>query len=408
MSTRRKLKSPRDTSLISGSDAESLNATSLQCDSNVNSPVDDSTLSSHWGSGCNSQSGARISGHSVFVLDVNGKPLTPCKPSKARNLLKGNQAKPVWNKFGMFGIQMLVETGKETPKTVLGVDFGTKFEGYAVVTGKENNLSAMWKLPDKEKIVKKLDERRQMRRARRWRTCRRRECRSDNRNKDGFIAPSQLMMVQSRLKALKEFFKCYPIDAVSLEDVKFNHRDKQWGKNFSTVEIGKNKIYNWIKEKACLQLFSGIDTEDCRKRYGYKKSSSKSAETFNSHCSDALAIATDLYAKEHVAPGHFIVVDDTYRPVRRRLHDIRFSKGHIRYPYSTGNFKGIRKGTICNFGQICGGTKNSVYVRDWNNKRIERSIKKISWMSHNFKTNVQSIHLSKPVVFLDGVYDARP
>jgi hypothetical protein len=196
MSTRQKLKSPRDAPLISGSDAESLNATSLQCDSNVNSPVDGSMHLSHWGSGCNSRKGASLSGHSVFVLNVDGEPLTPCKPSKARKLLKSKQAKPIWNKFGRFGIQMLVKTRTKTPKTVLGVDFGTKFEGYSVVVGTENNLSAMWLLPDKKKLVKKLTERRHMRRARRWRTCRRRECRFDNRGKNDFIAPYLKIRIQ--------------------------------------------------------------------------------------------------------------------------------------------------------------------------------------------------------------------
>ena len=343
-----------------------------------------------------------MSGHSVFVLDVNGKPLTPCKPSKARKLLKDNQAKPVWNKFSRFGIQMLVETRTETPKTVLGIDFGTKFEGYSVVVGTENNLSAMWLLPDKKKLVKKLTERRQLRRARRWRTCRRRECRFDNRKKDGFIAPSQLMMVQSRLKAIKEFFKCYPITDVALEDVKFNHRGKRWGKNFSTVEIGKKKINDWIKDRACLHLKLGTETEICRERYGYKKASDKSAETFNSHCSDALAIATDLHAQEHIEPGPFVVVDDTYRPVRRKLHDTNPSKGGIRQPYSSGNFKGILKRTMCNLGQICGGTKNRFYVRDWDNKRTSIAQKNIKWLSHHFKTNIQFYPWLKPGGSLGG------
>src|SRR3990167_7492282 len=129
---------------------------------------------SHLRSEYNSENRASMSG--VFVLGKDGKPLTPCKASKARKLMEGKQAKPVWNKFGEFGIQMLVETRKETPKTVLGCDFGTKFEGYSVIIGRENNLNVMLKLPDKKKLVKKLDERRRMRRARRFRNCRRREC----------------------------------------------------------------------------------------------------------------------------------------------------------------------------------------------------------------------------------------
>src|SRR5256885_1208653 len=110
--------------------------------------------------------------HSVFVLAVDGQPLTPTTPTKARKLLRAGVAKKAWSKFGTFGIQMNVPTRTQTPDTSLGVDQGTKFEGYAVVCGNENSLSLKLDLPDKSKIVKKLEERRQLRRARRFRKCR--------------------------------------------------------------------------------------------------------------------------------------------------------------------------------------------------------------------------------------------
>ena len=324
--------------------------------------------------------------HNVFVLDVDGKPLTPTTNAKARKLMKSKQAKPVWNKFSRFGIQMLVPTRNETPKTDLGVDFGTKFEGYAVVVGKENNLSVMWKLPDKKKIVKKLEERRILRHSRRQRNTRRREARFDNRNKKEFLSPSQKVIVQSRMNALQEFFKCYPIDTVALEDVKFNHSKKRYGRNFSTIEIGKKRISDWVRQRASLLLYSGIETQAFREFFGYRKSSSKSAETFNSHCSDALALAGSILSKERIPIGDFDVVDDTYRFVRRRLHDTEFAKGGIRDKYSTGQFRGIRKGTICNFGQVCGGKKDKIIrTYDWNNKRLDKNFDNLMWLSHNFK-----------------------
>jgi len=383
--TRNELQERQNTPLILTSSEESFNSTNGQNSSN---PVVRSMFVSHCVSGYNSKLGDSMSEHSVFVLDVNGVPLTPCKPSKARKLLKGKQAKPIWNKFGRFGIQMLVETRKEHPETKHGYDLGTKFEGHAIVCGKENNLSVMWKLPGKKKIVRKLTERRHLRRARRFRNCRRRPARFDNRNKDGFIAPSQLVIVQSRLKALKELFRRYPIDISAVEDVKFNHRDKRWGKNFSTAEIGKAKLYDWIRKRSKLILVKGHETQEKRKKLGYRKTRDKGAEKFTAHCTDALTLATDTT----IMPGDFVVVDDTYRSVRRRLHDTQPSKGSIRYPYSTGNFKGIRKGAMCEFGQVCGGTKNNVWIRDKSNKRIGRSLSKIGWLSHAFKTSILPTH----------------
>lgn len=153
--TRTELQEPTDASLICSTSAELLNATSLE---NTEELSDNSMLCSHSGSEYNfNESSASMSGR-IFVLSFTGKPLTPCKQGKARKLLVGGVAKVVWNKFGEFGIQMLVQTREETPKTILGIDNGTKFEGLSLIVGKENQLNIMWLLPNKKTIVNKLAE----------------------------------------------------------------------------------------------------------------------------------------------------------------------------------------------------------------------------------------------------------
>jgi Holliday junction resolvasome RuvABC endonuclease subunit len=366
------LKELQDTPQVLNTSGESLNPMSAS-----------SKLLHHGGCGCNRK--GSMSAHSVFVLHKDGTPLTPTKPSKARKLMEGKVAKPVWNKFSQFGIQMLVDTRRNTPNTALGIDNGTSFEGYSLVCGTENHLNVMWKLPDKKKIVRKLNERRQLRRARRWRNCRRRPARFDNREKQGFMAPSQLVMVNSRLKAIKEFLKTYPINVVGIEDVRFNHAKFRYGKNFSTIEIGKARICEFLESCAKLYKFAGHQTQKLRKAYGYDKTSAnKASEKFVSHCSDSLALAVSLTINQHVHRGKFIIVDDSYRPVRRKLHDSQFSEGHIRYPYSQGNFVGIRKGTVCKLGTICGGTKDSAWIYDWNHYRIGKSLNRMGWLSKRF------------------------
>lgn len=393
--TRTELQEPTDASLICSTSAELLNATSLENTENIS---DNSMLCSHSGSEYNLNQKASMS--RIFVLSFTGKPLTPCKQGKARKMLFGGVAKVVWNKFGEFGIQMLIPTREETPKTILGIDNGTKFEGYSLIVAKENQLNIMWLLPNKKTIVNKLEQRRQLRRARRWRNCRRRQARFDNRSREGFIAPSQLMMVQSRLKAIKEFFKYYPISKVAIEDVKFNHRDKHYGKNFSTIEIGKNMIKAFIIGKVGRDnyiTFEGFETEQIRNKLRLKKSSNKASETFNSHCVDSFSIASELSNAEPIF--NIKVIDDTYRPTRRRLHDTQPKKGGIRDKYSTGSFKGIQKGCICDFGQIVGGTKTNFWIRNSDNKRIGRT--NVNWLSHNFKLKEVAIPTTNElVVFL--------
>ncbi len=337
----------------------------------------------------------------VFVLGLDGKPLTPCKPKRAKQLMKQNKAKPTWNKFGEFGIKMLEKTGNETAEIILGIDNGTKFEGLSIISEKVNNFNVMWKLPDKNKLVKKLEERRHLRRARRFRNCRRREARFNNRNRKDFIAPSQLMVINSRLKCIKELFNSYPISKVAVEDVKFNHRDKRWGKNFSTIEVGKTKIKNFLTDKIGrknLISFGGFETKELRDKYELRKTYDKSKQHFYTHCVDSFVIAMEVMGKHVILNENMTYIDDNYRPIKRRLHDTQYSKGNVRYKFSSGKFQGISKGCIIGdengwLGQLVGGTKNNCWYQDFEmigNRKIYqkgKSIKKISWTSHHFKIN---------------------
>ena len=379
------LQERQDAPLILTTSEESLNSISLYAPQG-----DDYKSDCPLGSGCNVSNDGSMSAR-YFVLDVEGQPLTPCKASRIRKLLKGKQAIPIWNKFGKMGIQMLVKTRDKTQSSVLGIDNGTKYEGNSVIIGKENLLNVMWLLPDKKKLVKKLEERKQLRHARRWRQCGRRECRSDNRNKDGFIAPSQMLMINSRLKCLRELFKCYPIRKVATEDVRFNHAKHRWGKNFSTIEVGKNYMKSWLCERVGREnylTFEGHETKAIRESLGLKKHGGKSNEIFETHCVDSYSIAQTVCKAD--VNRDIVVVDDTYRCCRRKLHKVQFEKGGIRRKESCGNFKAIRKGTISSAGLIGGGTGNNCYVYpidepiDKKNRR-SKSINKIAWLSHKFK-----------------------
>ena len=351
---------------------------------------------------CNAEEGLPVSGsasyidaknrksHSVFVLSKEGKPLTPTTPAKAKKLLKGGVAKPVWSKFNTFGIQMLIDAGHVTPHTILGADNGTKFEGYSVIAGEENNLNIKLDLPDKKQIVKKLEKRRILRRARRFRNCRRRPKRFDNRSRKDFLAPSQAVIVNSRLKVVKELFRIYPIRFVAFEDVKFNHSQKRWGANFSTVEIGKARLRAFFESQpAQVFEFEGHETQQLRKKYGYLKTKVKSADKFTAHCSDSLALAVEVGPGEYIEPGHLIVVDDTYRPVRRQLHDTQPAKGALRAPYSRGTVFGYRKGlligtTTGKTGRLCGEYLGGFRYMDSAGKR--QSAKRLSFTCGHFIT----------------------
>ena len=329
----------------------------------------------------------RLSAHSVFVIGAQGRPLAPTTPARARKLLEQGQAEKRWSKFGTFGIQMIVPTRTETPPTVMGYDGGTKFEGIAVVSGAENSLAVKLDLPDKKRIVRKMDERRTLRKARRHRNCRRRPARFDNRRRDGFIAPSQAMIVGSRLKVLGECFRLYPVTVVGNEDVRFDHAAHRWGANFSTVEIGKARIREFIEGRgAAVKDFRGYETKDLRAKYGYRKTRDKAADKFDAHCSDALALACEVGPGSRVEPGRFLVVDDTYRPVRRKLHDTQPAPGGGRAAYSRGTVFGLRKGLLIGTpsgrGQLCGENLGGYRYRDARGRRLTAA--RPIWISTGF------------------------
>ena len=281
----------------------------------------------------------------IPVLHKDGSPLTPCKPAKARKLLKGCVAEKRWNRLGQFYIQMLVETGKQTPEMWLANDPGSKYDGIAVGTATRVQTTAMLELP--RGIEKKLTNRKQLRRARRFRNCRRRPARFNNRCRpEGWIAPSQKAKVDFRLRIIHELYKLYPIKGFVVEDVKFNHYKRRWGKHFSTVEIGKTYLYDELRKLGSLELCQGWETKEERDLRGLKKIRSKRKRVPGSHVVDALAMLSRQLGTEDLRVPEFWVFR---RPnIRKRsLHLQSPAKGGLRRINGGTVALGIPKNTVC-------------------------------------------------------------
>jgi len=270
----------------------------------------------------------------VPVISADGKPLMPCRPSKARNLLKKGLAEKRWNKLGQFYMRLKFQPRSELNKDqqlCLAADTGSKWDGIAVISKKEVLTCGMLVIPSK--VAEKLEQRREMRRARRYRKTPRRAKRFDNRGRpDGWIAPSQKAKVDFRTKVVDEQSKIYPIDRFAVEDVRFNHYKKRWGKHFSTVEIGKAKFYEHLRRFGELKLYSGIETAKFRERLSLPKNSRKSALEWNSHAVDAIAIGCADVGCPHPYPSEFWVWK-RFEYARRQLHRLEPDKGDIRRRY---------------------------------------------------------------------------
>lgn len=156
----------------------------------------------------------------VYVLNQNGNPLMPCKPSKARKLLKQGKVKVV--KREPFTIQMLYGSSGYKQEITLGVDAGSKTIGLSATTTKKELLSAEVQL--RNDIVDLLSARRQNRRARRNRL-RYREPRFLNRVKSknrGWLAPSIENKIQTHLTVVDNVHKILPISKIIVEVASFD------------------------------------------------------------------------------------------------------------------------------------------------------------------------------------------
>lgn len=267
----------------------------------------------------------------VPVVSASGKPLMPCRPGKARKLLARNLAEKYWNRLGQFYLRLKFEPKSEPNRgqsVCLAIDTGSRWDGMAVLTKRQVLTTAMLVLPSG--IAKKLEARRRMRRARRYRKTPRRAKRFDNRRRpEGWLAPSQKAKVDFRTKVVDELCKLYPIDRFAVEDVRFNHYKKRWGKHFSTVEIGKAKFYEHLRGLGALNLYDGVQTAEWRERLGLPKNSRKSALEWDAHASDAVAIGCAEMGCTDPAPIEFWVWK-RFQNRRRQLHKLEPEKGGVR------------------------------------------------------------------------------
>ncbi|MEW6459417.1 MAG: RRXRR domain-containing protein [Bacillota bacterium] len=318
----------------------------------------------------------------VPVVSVDGKPLMPTTPKKARLFLRNGIAKPRRNKLGLFYVQMPRPVGAATQPMALALDPGGKYEGVAVASHRQVELTSQVNLP--AGVPNRTETRRNLRRARRFRKCPRRPARFCNRRHNGkyWLAPTQRSKVEARLKAIRELCRIYPIQAIFVEDV----RHKPNGKNdrhFSTAEVGKRLTYEELGKLAPVTLVTAKDTTGWRERFGLKKLSGPNRpEVFEAQAVDAVAI---LMGATGCGSGHpTFHVWTALRFVRRSIHRQNLQKGGVRARYGgtcnggffrKGDWVAAEKAGKVYRGWACGlptETTKLVGVADADGKRIGR------------------------------------
>ena len=247
----------------------------------------------------------------VPVLDKDGKPLMPTKPSRARRWLKEGKAKVVHNDLNIFCIQLLTEpTGTETQPIALGLDPGKKFTGAGVQSAKFTLFMVHLILPFPE-ITKKMSGRRILRRARRGRRINRkvpfntrahRQKRFNNR-KQNKLPPSIQANKELELRTAREIIKLFPITQITYEIVK-----AKGDKGFSPVMVGQKIMLEWLNQIAPTNTQEGWQTSILRQQLGLAKDKkNKEKQTPETHAHDGIALAASnfmKFEKFHTANSH--------------------------------------------------------------------------------------------------------
>lgn len=283
----------------------------------------------------------------IPVVDVRGIPLMPCTPPKARALLKAGQARPKRNKLGLFYLQLLYEQEPGNQPLIIGIDPGSKFEGYSVVGSQDTVLNLMAEAPTHVKAA--LETRRTMRRARRFRKWRR-PARNQNRLAGGKrLPPSTRSRWEAKARVVAQLCQVLPLRAAVVEDVQAENRPgtgNRWNTAFSPVQIGKQHLYTLLAGMGLVvHLREGWQTKALRDQYGLKKSRSKAKAVFASHAVDAWVLAASSSgATQPTCQRLWYVVP--VRLHRRQLHRLEPAKGDMRSPYGGTRSWGLKRGTL--------------------------------------------------------------
>ena len=312
----------------------------------------------------------------VPVKTKEGKQLMPTSPPVARHLVKSGKATPYWSN-GIFCIRLNYDTKEHIQEIVVGVDPGSKKEGFTVKSESHTYLNVQ--ADAHNKVGKKVKKRHELRRARRSRKCPNRKNRSNRlANKERIPAGTRARW-DWKFRILQWLSKLYPITHVCVEDIKARtiKRARKWNMSFSPLEVGKQWFYTEVKKHWELLTLQGWETKEIRDRLGLKKSSKKLAETFEAHCVDSWCLAYYTVGGKDM-PDNTDIFCISPIPIRRReLHRQNPQKGGKRPRY--------------------GGTRCSQTVKNALVKHVKHGLLRVSG-HQNGKLTLSEIGSSKQVV----------
>ena len=317
----------------------------------------------------------------VPVVDQNQQPLMPTTSARARRWIKSGKATAFW-KGGIFCVRLNVEpSARETQPIIVGIDPGSKREGYSVLSAAHTYLNIQAEARDGVKDAEKDSTR--MRRTRRNRNTPCRQPRQNRKHSKRKLPPSTRARWQWKLRLARFLCSIFSVSVIVVEDIATTTKKgkRRWNGSFSPLEVGKHWFYEEIGKIAPLKLMQGYETKALRDQLGLKKTSKKLAETFDAHCVDAWVLASSVVEGKTTPENQRMVCIAPCVWHRRQLHRFQPEKGGKRKPYGGTFSQGIKRGTLLvhpKWGKaIVGGTMNGrLSLHDpCTNKRLTQTAK---------------------------------
>ena len=279
----------------------------------------------------------------VPVVDSNQKPLMPTRASRAERWIKSRKATPFWKK-GVFCVRLNQEpSGRLVQPVVVGIDPGSKREAFSVKSKSHTYLNVLTEAVDWVKDT--VEQRRNARRARRYRNC---PCRKNRMNRArGGIPPSTKARWGAKLRIADGLIKMFPISGFVVEDIKAKTTGKRrWDASFSPLEVGKEWFYSELRNKGSLSLRAGYETKTLRDLLGLKKSSSKLADKFECHNVDSWVLANGAVGGHSNPDNVSLVKLIPMQFHRRQLHVFQSAAGGKRRLYGGTRSLGFKRGSL--------------------------------------------------------------
>ncbi|MCG7335918.1 RNA-guided endonuclease IscB [Sporosarcina sp. ACRSM] len=237
----------------------------------------------------------------VFVINKHGEPLMPCKPRKARLLLKQKKAKII--SYQPFTIQLFYGSSGYKQEINVGIDLGAKHVGMAITS--EEKVLVKGEIELRQDVKQLLDIRRTYRRSRRNRKTRYRKPRFQNRTRsEGWLPPSIQSRIGNTFFWIDKFCSLVPNPKLTIEVGKFNPH-KMINPAIQGVDYQQGQAYGYHDVRYFVFARDQYTCQVCKKK---NKILNTHHLVYRSHggtdrADNLIAVCTDCHTDENHQKG---------------------------------------------------------------------------------------------------------